>query len=230
MGIFSKLFTAIRGAATEVGESVVDTQALRILDQEIRDSGEELNRSKTALANIMAKQKLVTDKCNQLTAKISEYEQYAGQALEKGDEALAVSIAEKIAELEGRLATEEEVKAGYTKSVDSLRAAVKNAESNLKRLKQQVDTVKATDSVQKAQAAVAARYSGANSKMTTATDSLERIKQKQAERAAQMEAAHELSTEQGDTDLESKMKAAGIKANETSANDVLARLKAKKQS
>ncbi|WP_163831805.1 PspA/IM30 family protein [Spartinivicinus ruber] len=230
MGILSKLMTAIRGAATEAGEAVVDSQALRILDQEIRDASEELNRSKTALANIMAKQKLATDKCNQLTAKIKEYEQYAGQALDKGDEALAVSIAEKIAELEAQLTSEEEVKTGYTKSVESLRNAVKHAESNLKRLKQQVDTVKATDSVQKAQAAVAARYSGANSKMTTAADSLERIKQKQAERAAQMEAAHELSTEQGDSDLESKMKAAGIKPNASSANDVLARLKAKKQS
>ncbi|MCX4027663.1 PspA/IM30 family protein [Endozoicomonas sp. SM1973] len=228
MGILNKLMTAIRGAATETGEAIVDSQALRILDQEIRDASEELNRSKTALANIMAKQKLVADKCAQLTAKINEYEQYAGQALDKGDETLAVSIADKIAELEAQLASEEEVKAGYTKSVESLRSAVKHAESNLKRLRQQVDTVKATDSVQKAQAAVAARYSGANSKMTTAADSLERIKQKQAERAAQMEAAHELSTECVENDLESKMKAAGIKANASSANDVLARLKAKK--
>ena len=33
--IWSKLFTALRGGANEVGESIVDQQALRILDQEI---------------------------------------------------------------------------------------------------------------------------------------------------------------------------------------------------
>ena len=36
--IWSKLFTALRGGASEVGESIVDQQALRILDQEIRDA------------------------------------------------------------------------------------------------------------------------------------------------------------------------------------------------
>lgn len=230
MSIWGKLMTAVRGGATEIGEAIVDNQALRILDQEIRDSGEELNRSKTALANIMAKSKLANDKCNQLKTKISEYETYAGQALEKGNETLAIEIAEKIADYESQLTTEEEVKAGFTQSVENLRKAVTNAESNLRRLKQQVDTVKATDSVQKAQAAVAARYSGANSKMQTATDSLDRIKKKQAERAAQMEAAQELSEEHGETNLESKMQAAGIKPGASSANDILARLKAKKQS
>ena len=76
MSIWGKLMTAVRGGATEIGEAIVDNQALRILDQEIRDAGEELNRSKTALANIMAKEKLSNDKCSQLKAKISEYETF----------------------------------------------------------------------------------------------------------------------------------------------------------
>ena len=47
-----------------------------------------------------------------------------------------------------------------------------------KRLKHQVDTVRATENVQRAQAAVAQRHSGSNSKLRTAMDSLERIKEK----------------------------------------------------
>ena len=46
MGIFSKIITAIRGGATEVGEAIVDSQAMRILDQEIRDAGEDLRLAK----------------------------------------------------------------------------------------------------------------------------------------------------------------------------------------
>lgn len=83
---------------------------------------------------------------------------------------------------------------GFAASVAQLRKAVTQAEGNIKHLKQQVDTVKATESVQKAQQAVAQRYGGSQSKLHTAVESLERIKQKQAERAAKMEAAAELAS------------------------------------
>ena len=56
MNVWSKLLTALRGGANEMGEAVVDSQALRILDQEIRDADLELRRSREALAEIMAKQ------------------------------------------------------------------------------------------------------------------------------------------------------------------------------
>ena len=42
MAILAKMFTALRGGATEAGEAVVDHQALRILDQEMRDAEKEL--------------------------------------------------------------------------------------------------------------------------------------------------------------------------------------------
>lgn len=44
MNVWSKLLTALRGGANEMGEAVVDSQALRILDQEIRDADLELRR------------------------------------------------------------------------------------------------------------------------------------------------------------------------------------------
>ena len=47
--IWSKLFTALRGGASEVGESIVDQQALRILDQEIRDADSALANAKREL-------------------------------------------------------------------------------------------------------------------------------------------------------------------------------------
>ena len=38
MGFFSKLLTAFRGATTEAGNAILDTQAIRILEQELRDA------------------------------------------------------------------------------------------------------------------------------------------------------------------------------------------------
>ena len=231
MNVWSKLLTALRGGANEMGEAMVDSQALRILDQEIRDADLELRKSKEALAEIMAKQTLAADRAEKSAAKVTEYEQYALKALEAGNETLAQEVAVKIANLEVELAGEREQADGYAASVAQLRKAVTQAEANIKRLKQQVDTVKATESVQKAQMAVAQRYGGSQAKLHTAVESLERIKQQQAERAAKMEAAAELAEAASvDDSLEAKLRAAGIKADNASAESVLARLKDKAKS
>lgn len=231
MNVWSKLLTALRGGANEMGEAIVDSQALRILDQEIRDADLELRKSKEALAEIMAKQKLAAERAGKSEAKVAEYEQYALKALEAGNESLAQEVAVKIANLEVELASEREQAGAYAASVAQLRKAVSQAEANIKRLKQQVDTVKATESVQKAQMAVAQRYGGSQAKLHTAVESLERIKQQQAERAAKMEATAELAEAANVEDsLESKLRAAGIKADNASADSVLARLKNKAKS
>ena len=78
--------------------------------------------------------------------KVSEYEKYALQALEKDEQNLAHEVAEKIANLEVRLKDQVEIAAGYNESAAKLRRAVAQAEGNIKRLRQQADTVKATES------------------------------------------------------------------------------------
>ena len=228
MNIWAKMITALRGGANEMGEAIIDSQALRILDQEVRDSSEELRESKSALASIMAQQKLAEEKCAELKKAIETHEGYATQALEKGQEALALEVAEKIADKENQLASEQAHAESFAKSASDLRAAVNQAEQNIKRLKQQVDTVKATENVQRAQAAVAEKYGGSDSKLRTAMDSLERIKEKQKMKSATMKAATELAQDNIDDSLEQKLEQAGIKASHTQAKDVLERLKAKK--
>ncbi|VAW65338.1 PspA/IM30 family protein, partial [hydrothermal vent metagenome] len=82
MSIFKKLFTAVRGGATEVGEAIIDTQAIRILEQELRDSKTALNEAKTNLTAIMAEKMGIDRKVKDLGGKITEHEGYAMQALE----------------------------------------------------------------------------------------------------------------------------------------------------
>ena len=72
MNIWAKMMTALRGGVNEAGEVIVDTQALRILDQEVRDASEELKRSKDGLAEILARQKLSEEKSTALKEKIRE--------------------------------------------------------------------------------------------------------------------------------------------------------------
>ena len=227
MNIWSKLLTALRGGANEVGESLVDGQALRILDQEIRDADLELRRSKEALAEIMAKHKLAEDRLAGSRDKVAEYEAYAMKALQGGDEPLAREVAAKIALLEGSRDGDEHQVRQFAASIVDLRKAIAQAEGNIRRLKQQVDTVKATESVQRAQATVAHRYAGSQSRMQTAVESLERIKLKQAERGARMDAAAELAKDEGQDALDTKLREAGFIADAVSADSVLERLKQK---
>ncbi len=228
MSIWAKVATAVRGGVNEAGEAIVDGQVLRILDQEIRDADSELSKSKDALTGIIAKRKLADKKLEGIKSSLSEYEGYAIQALDKGDEGLAMEISEKIAGLETELMAEEGLAKSFADSEAQLRRAVAQTEASLKRLKQQVDTVKATEMVQRAQSAVAARHSGANSSMGSAVDSLERLKSKQTERAARFEAASELADSTEEVSLDDKLKAAGIVGGGASSGDVLARLKAKR--
>lgn len=225
MGILNKIFTALKGHATEAGQAVVDANALTILDQEIRDADNELRKSKDNLAAIMAKQKVAEDKLRDKRAKLAEYGGYIEQAMSKGDEALAREVATKFADLESEVATEQDVVDQYANSVSSLRRTIAQTETHLKQMKTKVDTVKAKEHVLRASAAVAAAHSGTNSKMRSALDSFERLQAGQAERMARIDAANQMAKEADGGDLEAKLRAAGLKSGGASADDVMARFR-----
>lgn len=227
MNVWSKLITALRGGVNEAGEAIVDSQALRILDQELRDASEEIKISKQGLASIIVHQKVAEEKAEGLKVRVNEYEEYTKKALEKEDEALALELAQKIADFERQQEVEEQSSNGFFIQANTLRGSIQQAEMNIRRMKQQVDTVKATESVQRAQEAVAERYSGSDSRLRTAMDSLERIKEKQAIKEATIEAAEEMAEDRSEIDLESRLRAAGISPSGNDAQNVLDRLKAR---
>ena len=53
MSVWKKLVTAVKGGATEAAEAVADSQAIRILEQEIREAKEELRKSDHARTQIV---------------------------------------------------------------------------------------------------------------------------------------------------------------------------------
>lgn len=226
--MLSKIMTALRGKANETGQSVVDSQALRILDQEIRDSENHLSRSKTELTRLMGQRQLNSNKADTLESKIAELEKSAEAALDKGEEQLAVEVAERMVALQDDLEAERAIVSEYDASIEKLRGAIRGTDNQLRQLKQQVSVVKATESAQKAQSAVASRHSGQNSAMSSAMESLERIKERQQLNSAQMSAADDMAAEESGSSLEARLKAAGIGGQERKADDVLARLKAKR--
>ncbi len=227
MSLWSKIFTMFRGTATEVGQAVVDSNAIRILDQEIRDASAALVRSREDLTKLMAQRRLVGDKLGPKQAKIAEYGSYIEQLLARGDENLAGEVAQKLAALESETADDTKLAGQYDANIEQLKQSIIKAESAISRMRQQVDSVKATENVQRAQATLAARSVGTNSALRSAAESLERIKTRQAETAARIDAAQEVDKLGVDTDLQAKLAKAGLLEDSSSGAAVLARFKAK---
>jgi len=221
--------TAIRGGASEVGESIVDANATRIFEQEIRDAENHLTKAKRDLTGVMAQQMASKRDVDRVQREITEHEGYAVQALEKGDETLALAVAEKIAALESELATSQQSLDSFEGSANRLKDLVKKSERQVAEYKRQLSMVKTTESVQKATSAITDNFSSSNSKLLSAKDSLERIKAKQQKFDDQMKAAEVLESENSDNSLAAKLKEAGIGSTDASANSVLDRLKAKQK-
>jgi len=229
MSIFSKLMTLLRGGAYDAGAAVVDHNALRILDQEIRDADSALNRARDDLATLVAKRRILEKELQGLSDQAGRYESSARAALAKGDENLAREVAQRIAELESEVGQKTPQLADMKTAEERLHQIIAQTQQKVENLRREIDTVKVNDSVQRAQAAVASRGAGATAALGSAADSLKRIKERQAIQEERFRAAGELEDRRTGADLDAKLQAAGILPGSSSADDVLARLRGPSQ-
>ncbi len=227
MNIISKMLTAIRGGAREIGEAVVDTQSMRIFEQEIQDSKENLAEAKHGLTEIVAKKMSADRKLNDLKSQITENEGYAVKALEKDDEALALQVAEKISKLESKAENLADDLASYEKNVEVLKTQIQEAEKIIAEHERELAMVKTRDSVQQATKSVTQTITTNESAIGSARESLERIKEKQQNEQDKLDAGIQLRKDLDGDDLDKKLKSSGIKTEKHSAESVLARLKKK---
>ncbi len=231
MGILNKIVTAIRGGAREAGEAIVDANALRILDQEVHDAKNEIRRAEQSLASLVADQEAARAKYESAQRKIEEHEGYIAQALEKGDEALAVEIAERVGQFEEEHAYEKGVYDDLVEKISQQKSFLKNAQRKVESLERDAKMVKTTERVQRTTASLNSSFNSGESKVGRASESLQRLKERQERRSAEMKAAEQLQKERTGADLDDKLRAAGIKTGGGSkANDILARVKAKSAS
>jgi len=222
-----RLWQALKGHTNKSLEDAADTQALTILDQQIREAKQEIQKCGQSLHSIAAKRKMSQNKVASLQADIDKYTQSAAEHAESNRE-LALECAQRVGELENLKASEENILTSYLKNEETLKSNLSTAKNNLRMLEQQVDQVKATEAVQKAQVAASTHFNGGNSKVKTALDSLERIKQKQAEKDAALEAASELAELETGSDLDAKLRNAGGSGG-GSSEDMLAKILAAKK-
>jgi len=225
--LWAKLTTLFRATAHDAEQAVIDANALRILDQEIRDAAAGVRDATRELTALMAREIQDRRALEGTEKRIAEHEGYARRCLEKGDETLALEIATAIA-------AAEQDRDRYRSSLDAcgrhiarLRVDIGKADAQIGELKRELAAARSRASLQRAEGLVARHAGGAQSALAAAEETLARIREQQIDRADRLAAAQQLEAEADGSALRDKLRAAGIADSGTaSAQAVLARLKA----
>lgn len=224
MSVWGKLFTAVRGGVNETAEAVADTQAMRILDQELRDADNALRQARGDLAGLMASAKRIEKRIGDARAKEQRDVENARAAMGAGREDLARGLAERISIARAELVRDETDLEQMRGQQQVMLRTVKETEARIGTMKREVESVKATDSLQRAQKAIASSHAGVNSRLGSAMGSLDRIRDRQAQLGARLEAGDEMAALESGADLDRQLLEAGIGGRTTSADDILAEL------
>ncbi|MBJ6137093.1 PspA/IM30 family protein [Marinobacter litoralis] len=227
MSIWRKLNTLFRASAHEPVAKLVEANDLRIFEQELRDAEQAIARSKRELAYLMAEKTRLERDNDGLQAAIAKREQQASQALEQSDEALALELANLIAEDETVLQRQQQQHAKLQQQENQLRRQLRDSGRALKHFHSEMRLAKANRHAEQVTRQLRGHASGLHSHMEELNVSASRIRARQTE-AEDVEAAlTELDAEQNNGDLDARLKAAGIDNGDSNGEKVLARLKAR---
>ena len=226
MGFLKSLFTLGKSVIAQAEEAIEETQGVRMLEQHIRDARAELDKAGKSRVDLLARVKLSNDKLADLRARKESLEARALEAMAKNvDATLLNEVATEIARLENTIVAEEQVLTNLTASHDAVEKAVAATAQRIEQFEQQLEVIKATDAMQRAQQAVTTSTVGASGNVATAAESLKRLQARQTERQARLDAAAQLEKVADGSSLDEKLAQAGIgDSNKTSTQDVLARL------
>lgn len=226
MSAWGKIFTAIRGGVNEAAEAAVDSQSMRILDQEIRDAEQALRQARSDLAGIMASNKSLMRRIEENRAKEAKDSDSARAAIAAGRTDLAQGLAQRIAVVRGELQRDQTELDGLIPRQQQMLRTIQDTESRITQMKREVENVRANEALLRAQSAIAHNQAGVNSRLGTAMDSLGRIKKRQEETANRIAAGAELAAIEDGSDLDRQLREAGIGGSTQSADDILAQLMA----
>ena len=228
MGVLRDMFTALKGGANEVGEAIVDANAIRILEQEIRDAENAIASAKQSLTRMKSTEIKLKRELATLNADIGDYERKAVAALEGGEEGLATEVAGRIAELESDREEKSSEQAALDVEIGKIHQMIKARERTIQKNKRDLDKVRTVQELQRATASVSKNFAATGSSGHRVSKALERVKAKQTDWQDRMQAGEWLEGKEAGDDLDAKLRAKGIGGSAGGgANDVLARLKAR---
>lgn len=225
MNIFKDLLTAVKGGISDVGESIVDANAITILRQEIRDAEEAIQKAKQSLSKLKADEIGMKKELSSLNEDINDYTAKAKGALSKSDEELARKIAGRIQELRNKESGVEQQQAALAAQVEKIYKVIKQREEGIKQNRLELQKAETYENLQKTQKVVAAAMPTNDSSAKRVSRALDRVKKKQSDVENQMDADQWLADLEAGSDLDKEIANAGLDDNGSSVDDILASLK-----
>ncbi|EFL89106.1 PspA/IM30 family protein [Ahrensia sp. R2A130] len=224
--MFKTLTTLLRGRTADAVEDFADANALPLLRQQIRESGQAVALSRRAVAAAMAAHKQENERFDRIVAQITDLETRAVAAMEQGDSDLARDAAEAIAHLENEQASSEQAKGRYTAEITRLKRDVRDAQNRLRDLERGHRLAHATNHTQR----LAATPASSATTLKDAEQTLDRLQKRQRNMDLTREAEAEICQSDEPADIVRRLAEKGHgDALSSSTDAVLARLKASKQ-
>jgi phage shock protein A len=225
MAAFSKILTMLRANVRELGDSIIDRNGNTIYEQEIIEAKAHVAKAKIDLTAVMAKEMQAAREIERLRGEVFRFENLAIEALQKNAESLAEEVAAKVADTENTLMQQQQSHAEYAGHVQRLKDLIRTAEAALREHERQLAMAKTTESVYRATNTISQSMGSSGSKLLSAKESMERIKQRHQDMADRMQAGQILEGEFSNSTLEKKLAAAGIGGSAHAGASVMARLK-----
>ncbi|MBR0828965.1 PspA/IM30 family protein [Bradyrhizobium manausense] len=227
--MFKTVVTLFRGSVAAAGEELEDRSALLILDQQMRDAAAAVERSKRTLALAIAQDQQEGRRLEATNARIADLETRATAALDGGREDLATEAAQAIAGLEADRDAAMTARTLFATEIARLKRQVANAEARITELDRGRRVARAAEAVRGLRRGGIEAARPYESTLSEAERTLKRLRDRQIEAQAADDALIELDAASGPLATAEKLAEQGFGPRlKTTADDVLARLKAKR--
>lgn len=223
-----KMFlTFVRGGAALAEERFADRNALLILDQQMRDATGALDRARKALAVAIAQDRQEIDRLAAAKARIADLENRVAAALAAGDEGLAREGAEAIAALEADRDAAVAAQALFAAEIAHLRRHVGEGQARMAELDRGRRLARASEAVRQMRKGRIEPGPAHEATLAEGEQTLMRLRQRQIEAEAADLALEELEGAAA-ASITEKLAAKGFGPRlRPTADDVLARLRAR---
>jgi phage shock protein A len=227
--MFKTVLTIFRGSVAAAGEELEDRTALLVLDQQMRDAGSAVERSKRTLALAIAQDQMEGRRLDATNTRIADLEVRATAALDGGREDLAREAAQQIANLEADRDAAMTARTLFASEITRLKRQVAGAEARITDLDRGRRLARAAEAVRALRRGGIEAARPYESTLPEAESTLKRLRERQIEAQAADEALIELDAASGPLATAEKLAEQGFGPRlKSTADDVLARLNAKR--
>lgn len=222
--MFNVLKTLFAGASARAEEQLVDTFAIDLIEQKIREAEAGLAAAKNTLAALIVRQRNEQQTLDRVDAQVADLEARVRQALANGREDLAADGATAIAQLENERAIRKDTLAQLANRVMRTQSSVEKAHRRIIDLRQGMISARATDAEHKAQKTLN-RSLGSTAAVREAEELIARVMGR-SDPLAESEVLDEIDAGLSTTDIRDRLGAAGFGTkSKVDAEEVLKRLR-----